>query len=170
MAAETSRAYLCEVGGERLVLELLERQMLAWSSVNTEMRGPILSLAPAPSSPSACNGALRSGLRQVAQFIFLYLKQDFGSQGREASLRSAGWAPSRCHGITLLSKALLHRVSFNVAFCRSCGADGGSAQVVQDTTSTFSQCRWERWSPQRGCSYASQRRDPSFPTPMTWQL
>lgn len=130
-AAETSQAYLCEVGGECLVLVLLECQMLAWSSVNTEMRGPILSLAPAPFSPSACNGALRSGLRQVAQFIFLYLKQDFGSQGREASLRSAGWAPSRCHGITLLSMALLHWVSFSVAFCRSCGADGSSAQAAK---------------------------------------
>lgn len=35
---------------------LLKRQMLAWSSLNAEMWGLILSPAPAPSSPSPCTG------------------------------------------------------------------------------------------------------------------
>lgn len=98
--------------------------MLAWSSLTAAMRGPILCPVPAPAFPS-------TSLRQVAQFIFLYLKQDFGSQGWEASLRSAGWAPSCCHGIVLLSKALLHWASFSTAFCCSFGAHGGSARAAK---------------------------------------
>lgn len=69
---------------------LLKCQMLAWFSLNTEM----WSLIPCPlSDPSSVSASCR----QVAQLISLYLEHDFGSQGQEASLRSAGWEPSCCH-------------------------------------------------------------------------
>lgn len=61
------------------------------------------------------HGVLQSSLRQVAQFIFLYLRQDFGRQGREASPRSAGQAPSCCRGISLLSK--LHSTGHPAVLC-----------------------------------------------------
>lgn len=93
--------------------------------------GPDPQPGSCPCLPLRLHRGLQSSLRQVAQFIFLYLKQDFGSQGREASLRSAGWTPSRRHGITLLSKALLRRASFGVAFCPGFGADGGSARAAK---------------------------------------
>lgn len=130
-AAETSRAYLRETRKGAPGAGAAQAPDVSMVQPKCQDAGPDPQPGSCPFLPLRLHGVLQSSLRQVAQFIFLYLKQDFGSQGWEASLRSAGWSPSRCHGITLLSKALLRWASFSMAFCRSFGADGGSARAAK---------------------------------------
>lgn len=131
VAAETSRVYLRGTRSGASGAGAAQPPDVGMVQPKCRDAGPDPQPGSCPFLPLRLHWVLQSSLRQVAQFIFLYLKQDFGSQGREASLRSAGWTPSCCHGITLLSKALLHRASFSVAFCRSFGADGGSARAAK---------------------------------------
>lgn len=85
---------------------------------------------------------LQCSLRQVAQFIFLYLRQDFGRQGREASPRSAGRTPSCCRGITLLSE--LHSAGHPALLCcatEQCSPRCGCFSVGPDPSCMMGSCK-----------------------------